>query len=307
MPSLLAVGAAILDLVYVLDELPVIPQKYRAKSLSLQGGGMAATAAVTARRLGLEAALAARVGDDAFGAAIVAGLEDEGVDCALVRRWPGRRSAVSAVMVNSAGERMLVNYKDPDMESGTDWLPAELPAGICGVLGDSHWEAGTSHFFRLARAAGRPAILDADRWMASRDILANATHIGFSARALREYTGIGNLPEALARFHGQLDGWLAVTDGGNGVWFMDNGGICHEPAFKVEAVETNGAGDVWHGALAVAILEGQAPRAAVRFANAAASIKCSRLGGRAGIPDKSEIVPLVSQRFPIVTLQATDL
>ena len=82
MPALLAVGAAILDLVYVLDELPVIPQKYRAKSLSLQGGGMAATAAVTARRLGLEVALAARVGDDAFGAAIAGSLK--------TRAWTAR-------------------------------------------------------------------------------------------------------------------------------------------------------------------------------------------------------------------------
>jgi sulfofructose kinase len=294
MPALLAVGAAILDLVYVLDELPVIPQKYRAKSLTLQGGGMAATAAVTARRLGLEVALAARVGDDAFGAAIVAGLEEEGVDCSLVRRWPGRHSAVSSVMVNNAGERMLVNYKDPDMESATDWLPAKLPAHSGGVLGDSHWEAGTSHFFRLAREAGKPAILDADRWMASRDILANATHIGFSARALREYSGIESLSEALARFRGQLDGWLAVTDGENGAWFMEDGEVCHEPAFEADAVETNGAGDVWHGALAAAILEGQAPRNAVRFANAAASIKCSRLGGRAGIPSRSEIAELLT-------------
>ncbi len=296
MPTLLAVGAAILDCVYVLDELPVIAQKYRAKSLTLQGGGMAATAAVTARRLGLDTALAARVGDDAFGAAIVDELVKEGVDCALVRRWPGRQSAVSAVMVNSAGERMLVNYKDPNMETGTDWLPAKLPDNTGGVLGDSHWEAGTSHFFQLARNAGKPAILDADRWMSSPDILTNATHIGFSARALREYSGIGSLPKALAQFQEQLNGWLAVTDGENGAWFTENVGVCHEPAFNVPAVETNGAGDVWHGALAVAILEGQEPRSAVRFANAAASIKCSRLGGRAGIPSRSEIAELLGTR-----------
>jgi sulfofructose kinase len=293
MPALLAVGAAILDLVYVLDELPAVPQKYRAKSLSLQGGGMAATAAVTARRLGLDVALAARVGDDAFGAAIVGELEREGVDCALVRRWPGRRSAVSAVMVDAAGERMLVNYKDPEMETGTDWLPARLPAHIGGVLGDSHWEAATAHFFRLARAAGKPAILDADRWMASRNILENATHIGFSARALREYTGVESLPDALASLHTQLGGWLAVTDGENGALFMEDGRVCHEPAFEVEAFETNGAGDVWHGALAAAILEGERLRDAVRFANAAASLKCARLGGRAGIPARSEIAALL--------------
>jgi len=293
MPALLAAGAAILDCVYVLDELPLIAQKYRAKSLALQGGGMAATAAVTARRLGLEVALAARVGDDAFGAAIVEELMKEGVDCRFVRRWPGRHSAVSAVMLSGSGERMLVNYKDPNMETGTDWLPRKLPANIGGVLGDSHWELGTEHIFRIAREAGKPAILDADRKMASPHIVASATHIGLSARALREYTGTGSLPEALARFQKQTDGWLAVTDGENGAWFTGKGGICHEPAFRIAASDTNGAGDVWHGALAAAILEGQEPRNAVRFANAAASIKCSRFGGRAAIPSRSEVEDLL--------------
>ena len=162
------------------------------------------------------------------------------------------------------------------------------------MLGDSHWEAGTSHFFRLAREAGKPAILDADRWMVTRDILINATHIGFSARALREYSGTESLPGALTRFQKQLPGWLAVTDGENGAWFTEDGGIGHEPAIQVDALETNGAGDVWHGALAAAILEGQELRDAVRFANAAASIKCSRLGGRAGIPSRSEIAVLLA-------------
>ncbi len=294
MPALFAAGAAILDCVYVLDELPVIAQKYRAKSLNLQGGGMAATAAVTARRLGLDVVLAARVGDDAFGAAVIDELVMEGVDCRFVRRWPGRHSAVSAVMVDRSGGRMLVNYKDPNMEAATDWLPQSLPAHFGAVLGDSHWEAGTAHIFRIARAVGKPAILDADRKMTSPEILKNATHIGFSARALREYSGIESLAEALAGFQTQVDGWLAVTDGENGAWFVEDGGIAHEPAFKVDALDTNGAGDVWHGALAVAVLDGMEPRKAVRFANAAASIKCSRPGGRAGIPARSEVEALTA-------------
>ena len=184
MPTLLVVGAAVLDCVYAMDELPVAAEKYRAKGLALRGGGTAATAAVTARRLGLDVALVARVGDDFFGAAIVDELEKEGVDCALVRRCGGRQSSVSAVMIDRSGERMIVNFKDPGIDSGTEWLPQKLPP-TAGVLGDHHWEAGTEHFFRLAREAGKPAILDADR-RTSMQILAGATHIGFSARGLRE-------------------------------------------------------------------------------------------------------------------------
>ena len=289
MPTLLVVGAAVLDCVYTMDELPVTAEKYRAKNFALRGGGTAATAAVTAKRLGLDVALAARVGDDVFGAAIVDELEKEGVDCSLVRRHPGKQSSVSAVMIDRSGERMLVNFKDPGIDSGTSWLPQKLPPEIDGILGDHHWAAGTEHLFRLAREAGKAAILDADR-QTSMQILASATHIGFSARGLREQSGVENLPEALASCQTQAPGWLAVTDGANGAWFTENGGVAHEPALNVPAVDTNGAGDVWHGALAVALLEGQEPRKAVRFANAAASIKCSRLGGRSAIPTRSEIL-----------------
>ncbi len=236
--------------------------------------------------------MAARVGDDAFGAAIVDDLEKEGVDCALVRKFTGKHSSVSAVMVDSRGERMIVNYKDPGIDSGADWLPKELPPEIDGVLGDHHWPAGTEHFFRLARKAGKPAILDADRQTPT-PILASATHIGFSARGLREQSGMGTLPDALAWLQTQTPGWLAVTDGANGAWYTANGDLAHEPALTLPAVDTNGAGDVWHGALAVALLEGQAPEKAVCFANAAASLKCSRLGGRSAIPTRSEVAAFV--------------
>ncbi len=181
MPKLLVIGAAVLDCTFLMDELPAAAEKHRAKGLALQGGGTAATAAVTARRLGLEAALIARIGDDQFGAALLAELVNEGVDCGLVRRCAGRRTSVSAVMVDARGERMLVNYKDPAMDAGTDWLPSRLPDNIDGVLGDHHWPAGTEHVFRLARDVGKPAILDADR-LTSKSILHLATHVGFSAR-----------------------------------------------------------------------------------------------------------------------------
>jgi sulfofructose kinase len=106
---------------------------------------------------------------------------------------------------------------------------------------------------------------------------------------LREQSGRENLQDALALCKTKLPGWLAVTDGENGTWFTENDGLAHEPALRLPAVDTNGAGDVWHGALAVALLEGQETGAAVRFANAAASIKCSRFGGRSAIPTRSEL------------------
>ncbi len=203
--------------------------------------------------------------------------------CAILARWPTTARSATPYGAGMTG-RTHINRLRGRCE--ITLRRGQLPN--YGVLGDHHWEAGTEHFFRLAREAGKLAILDADR-QTSMGILASATHIGFSARGLREQSGMESLPDALAWCQTQVQGWLAVTDGANGALFTEQGSIAHDPALKVFAVDTNGAGDVWHGALAVALLEGQEPRKAVRFANAAASIKCSRGGGRSAIPGRSEV------------------
>ena len=77
--------------------------------------------------------------------------------------------------------------------------------------------------------------------------------------------------------------------GGGRVWAVEDGTIAHIPAFVVETVDTLGAGDVWHGAFALALAEGQGAREAIRFASAAAAIKCTRFGGRAGAPTRQEV------------------
>ena len=78
--------------------------------------------------------------------------------------------------------------------------------------------------------------------------------------------------------------------------FVEDGTIAHLPAFAVEAVDTLGAGDVWHGAFALGLAEGQGERAAIRFASAAAAIKCTRFGGRAGAPQRTEIEAFLAAR-----------
>jgi sulfofructose kinase len=73
------------------------------------------------------------------------------------------------------------------------------------------------------------------------------------------------------------------------VYFLDNGAVVHEPAFRVDAVDTLAAGDVWHGAFALGLAERMAEREAVRFASAASALKCTRFGGRSGIPSRAEV------------------
>ena len=288
MSSLLCVGIATLDYIYGVGALPAQGRKYRAGALEIVGGGIAANAAVAAARLGGAALLATRLGDDAAGDTIRAGLAAEGIDLALSKPVTGGRSPISAIMVDPAGERMIVSYSDADMPEEPDWLAQRLPDGVGAVLGDTRWEQGALRLLLLARQSGLPAILDGDRKPANPALLAVATHIAFSEVGLAELTGLDD-PAAALRSLDLGERWLAVTLGPAGVLVAEGGEIRHHAAFAIEAVDTLGAGDVWHGAFALALAERRSEAEAVRFASAAAAIKCSRFGGRKGAPMRAEV------------------
>jgi sulfofructose kinase len=289
MATLLFIGIAVLDQIFTVDALPSAPIKYRARDLSVTGGGLAANAAFAVARLGGKSIFCSRLGKDVAAHAIVAGMEAEGVDCTLVRRFADRSSPISAIFVDAAGERMIVNHADPAIPDDVSWLPGELPAGTSAVLGDIRWEKGAHHMFALARKAGVPAVLDVDRAPVDAGLLDAASHVALSTQALGEMTGITDPREGIALLHARHPGWLAVTAGGSGTHYGRPGDLHHSPAFEVEVVDTLAAGDVWHGALALALAEGRSEHEAVRFASAVAALKCTRPGGRDGTPTRSEV------------------
>ncbi len=295
MSTVLCVGIATLDYIYGVAALPSEGKKYRASALEVQGGGIAANAAVAIARLGGHAGLLTRLGNDLTGETIRADLMHEGVDLSASLPAMGRRSPVSAIMVDGAGERMIVSYADPQMPAEPDWLPSVLPTGTRAVLGDTRWEEGSLGLFQLARKAGIPAVLDGDRKPACPALLTAATHVAFSEVGLAEQTGSTDPYMALNCFTPGCC-WMAVTAGERGVWVHDHGQITHIPAFAVDVVDTLGAGDVWHGAFALALAEHQSELEAVRFANAAAAIKCTRFGGRKGAPSRTDVEHFLRER-----------
>ncbi len=148
----LCLGVAVQDYVFSLPEMPHAAEKYRARDFTIVGGGCAANAAVAVVRLGGRASLVTRLGADKLGDAIVAELEAEGVDCTYAARFDGCRSSLSAVMVDAAGERMIVNYRDPKLPEDTDWLPDPKALGIDVALADTRWPAGGAAMIGRARA-----------------------------------------------------------------------------------------------------------------------------------------------------------
>src|SRR5215813_5418028 len=124
--------------------------------------------------------------------------------------------------------------------------------------------------------------------------MADGTHVVFSAECLRATTGLDDLGAALAAMAGTTPTFLAVTQGPRDVLWRDGAALRKSPVFAVEAIDTLGAGDVFHGAFALALAEGRDVVAALRFAAAAAGLKCTRLGGSMAAPRRAEVEALLA-------------
>jgi len=296
MASVLSVGISTLDYVFQVDAMPKRAEKYRSHRMASVGGGIAANASVAVARQGGRSHLITRLGDDSVGRAILDELAGEGVDVSLSRRFPGHRSPLSCILVDKDGERMIISYSDSDLPETTGWLPEKLPAGVDAVLGDTRWEAGSRHMMTLARQAGAFAVLDADRKPQDDSLLGACTHAALSAQACLEITGERDAAQGVAALRKRYDNWLAVTDGARGVFWTAGDTIRHTPAFAVEVVDTLGAGDAWHGAFALGLAEGMGETRAVRYASAVAALKCTRFGGRSGIPDRAEAEAFLKEK-----------
>jgi sulfofructose kinase len=294
--GVVCVGIAVQDMVFGLSELPVSEGKYRATEFASVGGGMAASAAAAIAQLGTSAQLWTRLGDDSIADSITVELRELGVDTTWCSRSPGAKSSLSAVMVDAQGERLVVNYTDPSIDPSPDWLPlAHIETSAC-VLVDTRWEQGAVAALDAAKRANIPAVLDADSAPVPASILERATHCVFSRRALAACSKSDDIERGLRIVGGMTDGIVAVTRGAEGADWIQQGVLHHQPAFTVPVVDTLGAGDVFHGALAVALGEGTNFPHAVRFASAAAALKCTRFGGRRGTPARHEVQTLLNKR-----------
>jgi sulfofructose kinase len=291
MIPVLCLGMSALDAIYQVPAIPTTGAKVLATGFAECGGGMAANASVAVARLGGNAHYWGRVGADELGRRILAQLEAEGVDTSAVRRVAGCVSPSAAILVAGDGERLVCAYNDPRLDADASWLPAARVRDFAAVLTDVRWPAGAAIVLDAARAAGHPAILDADVGPPGDivDLARRATHVAFSAPGLALVAGTASPGDGLRRMAASLPGCLGVTLGADGFLWLDGAHEHHVAGFPVTAVDTLAAGDVWHGAFALALGEGWPPAGAARFANAAAAIKCTRFGGRNGAPARAEV------------------
>jgi sulfofructose kinase len=259
------------------DEIDAPPSKTTARRYEAAVGGMSAHAAIAAARLGAAVRFWGRVGDDPGGDAVAEALAAEGVDTTGLRQVAGARTALSAVIVDKRGERAITTWRGEGFSADPSWLPLDMLDGAGAVLTDPRWPEGAAAVLNAARARGVPAVLDAEKSEARvlMELVPLAGHAVFAERGLAIFAP-GAPAEALRRAldSGPLE-LAAVTRGERGVLWLARGmeRPASIPAFPVDATNTTGAGDVFHGAYAVALAERMAPPDALRFASAAGALR----------------------------------
>ena len=280
-------------------DFPVPGSKVSASDFIVTGGGCAANAALAAARLGAQVRFAGPLGgsEDAASDRIVSDLVAEGVDCSGVVRVTGASASVSLILLDARGEKSIATRRGHGLNAALPANTAGLVKNVDALLVDNRFPEFALAVARAAKAQGIPVVIDLD--MATRPddpLLALGDYVIASSEALAATAGTGDFAAGLSRLAAYNSGLLAVTDGANGVFWREGARLRHMPAFAVEAIDTLGAGDAFHGAFTVAIAEQCGIETALRFACAAAALKCMRFGGGAGAPGRAAVDEFIKAR-----------
>jgi sugar/nucleoside kinase (ribokinase family) len=285
------VGASSVDLVYTLPAYPA-PEgplsKLPIQSHFIACGGQTATAMAGCAALGLRAAFLGATGNDAHGARLRDELARRGVDITHTRTLDGPQPYAVILLAEGHGERIVLWRREAAKAGGE--LSASAIQGARLVHVDDVDEEDAIAAATLARKAGRLVTTDIDRVTGStRALIGLATHPILAEHVPAALTGEADLSRALRRLRDLGTGPLIVTRGASGAMALDGDTLIESAGFQVEAVDTTGAGDVFRAGFIAATLEQQPLRDALRYANGAAAVSCTRRGAFDSVPARDEI------------------
>ncbi len=299
--DVVGLGQCSVDILGVVSPYPPLDVKAETQALELQGGGPVATALVAVSRLGLKTAFIGKVGDDLFGTLILQGLKKERVDVAGVVTAPGKTSQTAFIAVEKkSGKRTIFWNRGTAFPLTELEIPAETIAAARFLHLDGLHIQASMRAARIARENGIPTMLDTGTFRP--EILDLMPLVDFPivgegfANAL---TGNKDLYEALEKLRKHGAKTAGITLGPRGAMGIDEGGeVFMQKAFPVEAADTTGCGDAFHGGLIFGILQGYPLRKVFRFAAATAALKCRKIGGRAALPTLPEVERFLGPGLP---------
>ncbi len=299
MKKITAIGANVYDTLICAPYYPSEDTKLRAESVRRCGGGPAATGLAAAAKLGAECAFIGNITDDEGGAFLKADFERFGVSTELCGEVKGYASFSSYIILSDKEKtRTCVFDKGniPPLALNDKQRKAVEESAILMVDGNEINAACDAA--KTARENGVDVLYDAGGlYEGIERLLPYANILIPSHEYASGFTGENSAEKAAVKLYEQYSpDVVVITDGKNGGYMYDGKEIFKYPAFKVDAVDTNGAGDVFHGAFAFALSIGYNYKKACIFSSAVSALKCTKVGARDGVPTLDEVNEFLKER-----------
>jgi len=293
--DLVGVGLNATDTLIRLPHYPALGSKVEFRSADVLPGGQVATAVAACQQWGLRTRYVGKIGDDSAAAIHRAEFDRLGVETHLVTA-SGCASQQAVILVDDAGERTVLWKRD----NGLTLLPQELrPEWITHARAlhvDGHDTAAAAVAAGWARDAGVPVVADLDDLYAGIETLLDKIDYLITSRDIPgRLTGDQNLRQSLPAVRNRYGCRLtAATLGDEGVLAWDGSRFHYAPAFQVKALDTTGAGDIFHAGFIYGLLRGWPLSRQLDFACAAAALNCTAAGARGGIQSVENIGKLIA-------------
>ena len=299
--SVVGVGNVAYDNLCIIEDYPKEDSSTHILNIVNQGGGCVGSAMVCTSRLGESTSFIGNLGDDEAGRYIINDFIKEGVDISGITTIEGGRSSLGYVMIDpNKGTRTKFPYKDtlPDIEWTDDKVKQIQNAKILHIDGTQYNNCLEAAL--IAKEAGITISLDGCSKKEDNSLnvkLASLSDILIMNAAYPFYTsGLDNFEEAMYFFQDLGPKVIISTQGEKGCVALINGELKTFPAYKVNAIDTTGAGDAFHGAFVAATLKGYSLEEAIRYSSAVSACKCRQIGGRAGLPTHNEVLAFMADQ-----------
>jgi ribokinase len=286
------IGSINMDLVTQTDIVPNRGETVLGNQFFTIPGGKGANQAVAAAKMGAEVSMIGLVGDDAFGHEYLGYLRKQQIDVRNVKPVTHGKTGIATIVLSEGDNSIIVvpganNMVTPEL---VESLEKEIAASDLLLLQLEIPIESVERAARIAKKYGKQVILNPAPFQhLPETLIENADYI-----TPNEYEA--ELLLASVSDSASLRKKLIITKGSKGVTIYEGEQECHQDSFKVETVDTTGAGDTFNGAFAVAILEGKPIREACKIAAAAGAISVTKLGAQSGMPTRTEVEGFLSDR-----------
>ncbi len=294
--DVVGLGYCTLDYLTLVNKYPEIDTKEEVIDFLEDGGGPTATALVTLARFGVSTSLIGKVGGDARGELIVQQLRREGVDLTNFILEKNKVSPLSHIVIDkSSGKRTIIYTKGNVGKIQPAEVTCDMLTGARILHIDGHQIEASIPACTWAKERNIKVVFDAGSVRPGMEELLRLSDYVVASRTFAlAFTSAKTIEDAAEKLFSVTANTVVVTNGEQGGFCISNESRFHYSAYKVETVDTTGAGDVFHGAFDYGLLQEWSLEKTVRFASIVAGLKCRKMGGRNGIPELKEAIALLS-------------